>query len=236
MKTSLILTVVCFALVHGISVNAQAQPETMIYLNDQMNSCQKKKATYYTTTVPVEDRYEVFTYFMDGSLKMSGYSKDADGKILDGPQTFYHKSGVIESQGEYDTGKKVGVWKRYSESGMAKADKFYSPREVNGPIHEVADKMPQFKGGQKELTNWIKETLIYPDLVLEKGIEGKVELSFVVDEMGDVTDVRIVEGLTRELNMEALRVMNEMPSWIPGRVDGNSAKVQMKLPLVFEIE
>ena len=215
--------------------NAGIAQNTIVYLDEMMTACEKKEAHYYRTVNPENDKFLVMTNFRTGELKMQAYSLDPDGEKLEGPCMYYYRSGSVESKGNYEAGKKVGVWNRYHENGNAKADKIYSPREVGGPVHDKAQIDPKFVGGEEGLERFILETLIYPEVVREKGVEGKIEMTFVVNEVGDVTDVQIVKGLIRELDMEAMRVVKLMPKWVPGKIEGNSVKVQMNLPLTFKL-
>jgi len=71
----------------------------------------------------------------------------------------------------------------------------------------------------------------------EKGIEGKVYLQFVINSDGSVTDVKIIRGLgNTSLDEEAIRVVKNMPKWIPGKQNGKVVDVQFTLPIVFKLD
>lgn len=70
----------------------------------------------------------IVTSLKDGSLKMKGrFYYSGDEFVEHGKFTFYHANGQIESEGFYVFGYKSGVWKRFSENGNVRSEKFYDP-------------------------------------------------------------------------------------------------------------
>ncbi|MEI6747602.1 MAG: energy transducer TonB, partial [Bacteroidota bacterium] len=69
----------------------------------------------------------------------------------------------------------------------------------------------------------------------ESGIQGTVYVSFVVDSKGKVTDVRVLRGIGGGCDEEALRVVRMMPSWRPGKQNGQSVRVQFNMPIRFTL-
>ena len=65
--------------------------------------------------------------------------------------------------------------------------------------------------------------------------EGNVHVSFVIDEKGNVTDAKVVKGVSTLLDNEALRVVKAMPKWTPGQDKGKNVKVKMTLPINFKL-
>lgn len=100
-------------------------------------------------------------------------------------------------------------------------------------VYEKVDMMPEFKGGMNGLMTFMGESINYP-----KGskAEGKVLVSFIVDEKGNVTNAEVMKGVDIELDEEALRVVKSMPKWIPGKVGDKAVKVKMTLPIVFKLD
>ena len=100
----------------------------------------------------------------------------------------------------------------------------------NDGVHLFADKMPEFKGGMDSLRKYIEENLTYP-----KGhtVRGTMYVSFVIDTTGKVLDPKILRGIHNadELDKEVLRVIREMPDWIPGENNGKKVKVRFNLPI-----
>ncbi len=77
--------------------------------------------------------------------------------------------------------------------------------------------------------------MIYPDKALEDNLEGKVMVSFVVDKVGKVKDVKVKKSISPELDKEAIRVVKGMPLWKPGMQAGIPQNVQLYLPILFKL-
>ena len=86
------------------------------------------------------------------------------------------------------------------------------------------------------LEKWVYQYLRYPKYAQENGIQGRVFVDFVIDESGNVTDVKISRGIHTSLDDEALRVISASPKWRPGRHRGKKVKVAMTIPVDFRLE
>ena len=100
---------------------------------------------------------------------------------------------------------------------------------------QIVEKMPEFPGGEKALLNFISENIVYPQSAKDKNISGRVFLSFVIDKDGSVTDVKVMRGIDKECDAEAMRVVKAMPKWKPGMDDGKPVKVSYMLPVNFKL-
>ena len=76
----------------------------------------------------------------------------------------------------------------------------------------------------------------YPADAEKKKIEGRVIATFVVDKDGSITDAEIVRSVYPSLDAEALRVINAMPKWVPGRQSGKAVRVKYTVPLTFSLK
>ena len=94
--------------------------------------------------------------------------------------------------------------------------------------------MPEFPGGMKEMVNFLNKNLIYPQEMLENGIEGKIYVQFTVTKTGEIKDAVVVRGVNG-LNVEALRLVKQMPNWKPGSNDGKLVDVKMIIPIHFSL-
>lgn len=104
----------------------------------------------------------------------------------------------------------------------------------NGTFY-IVEGMPQFPGGVEALKSFVALTLKYPEEALEKGIQGKVFVNFVVGKDGNVTNARIARGVDPLLDKEALRIVNSLPKWKPGQQAGEPVKVSYTLPVDFKL-
>ena len=98
-----------------------------------------------------------------------------------------------------------------------------------------ADVMPEFPGGTNAMFDFIRKNVKYPESAKEKGIEGRVYVNFVIDKDGSISDIKVLRGLCKEIDEEAVRVVKAMPKWNPGMQDGEPVRVQYMLPFYFKI-
>ncbi len=107
--------------------------------------------------------------------------------------------------------------------------------EKEEKIPVFVQEMPQFPGGDIALQRYIAKGIKYPQIVINNEIQGKVYISFVIDENGNVSTVEIVRGIDASLDNEALRVIRSLPKWKPGRQGGKAVKVIYYVPINFEL-
>ena len=86
------------------------------------------------------------------------------------------------------------------------------------------------------LQKWVYQYLKYPAEAIRDGVQGKVMVEFVIEKDGSVTGVRIVKGVSEELDAEALKVVSASPKWKPGRVNGNRVRTSLTIPVEFKLE
>lgn len=102
-------------------------------------------------------------------------------------------------------------------------------------VYDKVDEMPIYPGGDEELRMFIAENIKYPEEAKNEGSEGRVFVQFVVDENGDIADVKIKRGVNKYLDEEAIRVVSAQPKWKPGKQDGKAVKVQYTIPIAFKM-
>ncbi len=107
--------------------------------------------------------------------------------------------------------------------------------EVEKPF-QVAEVMPSFPGGDKELMSYLSKNLKYPVIAAEQGIQGRVVLRFVVGKDGEISNIEVVRSLESSCDKEAIRVVKSMPRWIPGKQNGKSVPVYFSLPVRFQLQ
>lgn len=94
---------------------------------------------------------------------------------------------------------------------------------------------PEFPGGIHEMLMFVSRNLHYPPNAYASHIEGRVVVQFVVTKTGAVGQVRVVRGVSPDLDAEAVRVVKLLPDFIPGTINGEPVSVWMTLPVVFKI-
>lgn len=112
------------------------------------------------------------------------------------------------------------------------------PKTLNGDeqIFFIVEEMPEFPGGELELRKFIANNIKYPVAAQEKGIQGRVYVTFVVDKNGEVANAKIARGVDPALDKEALRVVNSLPKWIPGKQRGQTVNVSYTVPINFALQ
>jgi protein TonB len=99
-----------------------------------------------------------------------------------------------------------------------------------------AEVMPEFPGGMAALLAFIQKNLHYPAMAREEGIEGKVVISFIVNAFGEIEGAKVMKNIGGGCDKEALRVVNAMPKWKPGKQNGHHVKVYYTLPITFKLQ
>jgi len=102
-------------------------------------------------------------------------------------------------------------------------------------IFQVVENAPAFPGGDGARMKFLQENIKYPQMAKESGIQGTVYVTFVVERSGAVTDVKILRGIGGGCDEEALRVVNNMPKWEPGKQRGKPVRVQFNMPIKFTL-
>ena len=102
-------------------------------------------------------------------------------------------------------------------------------------IYTMVEEQPEFPGGMGELVKYLQNNVKYPSICQEKGIQGRVIVSFVISEDGSASDFQIVKSVDPYLDKEALRVLGLMPKWEPGKQKGVPVRVKYTVPVTFRL-
>lgn len=107
---------------------------------------------------------------------------------------------------------------------------------VEQEIFTIVESMPEFPGGQQAMLEFIARNIKYPPLARESGIQGRVFVNFVVEPDGSVSNVKVIRGIGGGCDEEAIRVVQSMPKWVPGRQRGKPVRVSFNLPVRFTLQ
>lgn len=105
----------------------------------------------------------------------------------------------------------------------------------NDMVFDVVEVMPQFPGGQIAMLQYLMKNMKYPEQAMKEGIQGRVAVSFIVEKDGSISDVKPVLSVHPLLNKEAVRVVESMPKWSPGKHNGKPVRVRFNLPVMFKL-
>jgi protein TonB len=110
------------------------------------------------------------------------------------------------------------------------------PITLPPPILNIAEVMPEYEGGTKEMMKFIVKNTHFPSSARRLGTQGTVFVSFVVDSEGNVVDVKVVRGISAECDKEAARVISRMRGWKAGMQNHRAVSVRMTLPIKFQLQ
>lgn len=102
-------------------------------------------------------------------------------------------------------------------------------------IYNVVEVMPSYPGDMTECYMFIARQMHYPEEAEEKGIEGRVLIRFVVEKDGRLTNFEVIESPDPLLSNEALRVLKQMPKWIPAKNKGKDVRCRYSMPILFRL-
>ena len=103
-------------------------------------------------------------------------------------------------------------------------------------VFVVVEDAPEYPGGVLELRKFLAQNVKYPAEALKNSTQGKVYVTFVVNKDGSVSDAKIARGVDPLLDAEAVRVVNTLPKWKPGRQSGRDVAVQFTVPINFALQ
>ena len=129
-----------------------------------------------------------------------------------------------------------------NEDNQARVEVKYVPVQVveeepeEQQIFQVVEEMPEFPGGMAECLKFISKNIKYPTIAQENGIQGRVNIQFVVNQDGSIVDPVVMRTVDPYLDKEALRVIKMMPKWKPGKQRGKAVRVKYTVPVTFKLQ
>ncbi|MDR1182735.1 MAG: energy transducer TonB [Bacteroidales bacterium] len=104
-------------------------------------------------------------------------------------------------------------------------------------VFTVTEKMPEFPGGNEALLKYFQENLTYPEDARKEKIEARIIVQFIVEPDGSLTNIKIMrEHQYESLNKEAIRIIENMPKWIPAKQRGKRVRCRFLQPITFKIQ
>lgn len=103
-------------------------------------------------------------------------------------------------------------------------------------VFSIVEDMPEFPGGEAALLKYIAQSIKYPVIAQENGIQGRVTVTFVIDQQGKAVEAQILRGVDPALDKEALRVIGTLPKWKPGKQRGKPVRVKYTVPVLFRLQ
>ena len=100
-------------------------------------------------------------------------------------------------------------------------------------VYSLVEEAAQFPGGQEEMMKFIQDNRQYPDEAKSQNLHGRVIVSFIVEKDGSLSNVKVMRSLGSGCDEEAVRVINSMPKWKPGKNSGKEVRTKMLVPITF---
>ena len=104
------------------------------------------------------------------------------------------------------------------------------------PVFIVVEQIPEFKGGDKAMIKYLSENIKYPEAARQDSASGTVYISFIIEKNGEVSSPTLIRSPHPALGAEAIRVVENMPAWNPGKQRGQVVRVQFTMPIKFNLE
>ncbi len=157
-------------------------------------------------------------YYESGMLHFSQYYSNG---MLHGKRLVYYENGYLKREESFEDNKLISS-KCYKTDGSL---------DVYTPFYQN----PVYIGGEEARIQFLIDNIIYPKKARRRLIMGMVYLTFVVGKDGEVEGVEVFKSAHPLLDAEALRVVKTMPSWIPGKIDGENDYIRCYMPVKFTL-
>ncbi len=111
-----------------------------------------------------------------------------------------------------------------------------APEPEDNEIYDKVETEPVFPGGLAGIFRHIGAHMKYPPLAAENGVQGRVVVGLVVEKNGTVSNVKVLKGVSAELDKEAVRVVNTLPAFSsPGKINGRPKRTRISIPITFKL-
>jgi protein TonB len=118
--------------------------------------------------------------------------------------------------------------------GIFAIQNIYAQQDANQTLPKV-EQPPQFPGGVDSLMKWLSANVEYPIIAQKEGAQGRVLIQFIVEKDGSIGEAKVARSCHPELDKEALRVVKNLPKFIPGKHNGQDVRCMFALPINFKL-
>ena len=244
MKQILFSLCLSLAAISGSAQNAAAIEQKLIEYGRMFTT---KQNIYYfigddgkvtdvvmSSTIDYDMQQDITEFFKSLPPFSGGAGKDM---VTIMPSTVSEKSTGYVSQNISGTGE-VGA--EDSNRALATAEAVKKQKEItkldDGPqVYDKVEKMPYVIGGQEKWAKFLNENKTYPALAKEFGAQDRVIVSFIVERNGKTSHVTPVKSCDPYLEREAVRLIQNMPKWMPGVHNGTVSRVRYTLAIPFRL-
>ncbi len=213
-----------------------------VYLKSKYKNGEASDTSFYynmTGSLTMKQAYlangrtDVYGYYNSGELERLSKIKivDLTPEELKNSTSKYKQKAVTESEQYFDKKGKEISYSEHLEILKTDAEKNSTDFSEN----KSNEGRPSFPGGDKAMNRFIQENLVYPKNEKRKNTNGTAHISFTVEKDGSITNVKVLKGLKgcNACDIEAVRVIQLMPKWEPGKYNGQNVKFNLTLPIDF---
>jgi len=208
--------------IEGISIPEVDQSETSDIIEDAIIGQQSVAGS---ANEPTE--------YVIGGVALNGKEQEIESLSFD--DDLSEEEEFYNSRRDSKKSSKNGKRNYIAESTSGNYYQDDTIQEEEKPIFIIVEEMPEFPGGSDSLYKFIANNIHYPDSAKEAEIQGKVYISFVINEIGNIENAKVMRGIGGGCDEEALRIVKSFPDWVPGQQRGKPVKVQMTLPINFKL-
>jgi protein TonB len=108
-----------------------------------------------------------------------------------------------------------------------------SASQNNDPVYMHCENMPEFPGGEAAFNDYLRTSIIYPELAIAQKAEGRVVVRFIIRSNGEISDAQILRSVRADMDEQCIRVINEMPVWNPGYINKKPVSVSYSITIRF---
>lgn len=156
----------------------------------------------------------------------------------------WYANGNKDYEGSFKRGREDGVWRWYFETGQLAAEetysedgmidsKYYNQLGVACNDGRCGTAQPAYRGGEQALFAYVKRSLTYPPTAVA-GSTGEVWIRFKISKSGKIEEISVAKSLSPVLDEEAMRVVRNMPDWLPGKKHNRPTEYYLELPFYFQ--
>lgn len=106
--------------------------------------------------------------------------------------------------------------------------------EEGDHVFSIVEENPEYRGGEYALMSFIKKNKKNPEFAVENDIQGTVSLSFIIEKDVSLSNIKVIKSPHKVLSDEAIRIVELMPNWKPGKQRGKAVRVRYQLPIIFK--
>ncbi|MBD1387450.1 energy transducer TonB [Mucilaginibacter rigui] len=177
-------------------------------------------------------------------------SFDANGNAIaengNGKWIIYNDNFKVIAEGAIVNGKQNGEWTGFDEYGVKTTGVYKSGVFVSGNLFANDNKVYEnckdfdtqaaFRGGDEKLGDFLSRNTRHSKSIQSKNIDGSVLMNFIIEKDGSLSNIKVVKGISADVDAEAVRVLENSPKWQPGVLYGVARRVSYTLPISFSPE